>query len=265
MLDFNGVGQQGTTAVGVIPPDSMVIVRLHIIMPAQGSTGSAVELTRSKSSTMEFLATELEVMEGQYKGAKIFHRFNVGGDSTPGQRKSVEIAKRQLCALLEVSRGVSPDDASPQATEARRVNGWADFEGMTFPILVGCRASTSVKKNDPAHYYVNNTLVRVVTQADGEFSTLRQPPYEIISAQPIPEFPVSTAPSAGSVAQLWGAPQAQAAPASAPQAQTGWGSAPAQPATPPPASAPMPGVQTPSWAQPAPAQQAQPSMDQVPF
>ena len=92
MLDFNGVGQQGTTAVGVIPPDSMVIVRLHIIMPSQGSIGSAVELTRSKSSTMEFLATELEVMEGQYKGAKIFHRFNVGGDSTPGQKKSVEIA-----------------------------------------------------------------------------------------------------------------------------------------------------------------------------
>lgn len=268
MIDFNGVGPQGSGGAGVIPPESMVIVRLHIQMPKQGSTGSAIELTRARNSTMEFLSTELEVVEGTYKGAKIYHRFNVGGASTGGQKKAVDISMKQLCAILEVARDVSPDDASPEATEKRRVNGWGDFEGLAFPIKVGCEASNSVKKNDPAHYYVSSTLVKVVTKADGEFASLRQPPYELISALPVPEFPVSGGAPAPAQ-QAWGAPQAQAAPA--PQAQA-WGAPAPQTQTPPPAAAPtaapMPaGNAAPAWAAPASAQPAQPAggMGEVPF
>jgi len=253
MIDFNGVGPQGSVGAGVIPPESMVIVRLHIQMPQQGRTGSAVELTRARNSTMDFLSTELEVVEGSYKGVKIYHRFNVAGASTPGQKKAVDISMKQLCAILESSRDIAPDDASPEATEKRRVNGWADFEGLAFPVKVGCEASNTPKKNDPAHYFVNNTLVKVVTKADGEYVTLRQPPYEIISGYPVPEFPVAGGAPAPAQ-QSWGAPAPQAAPAQAPA----WG-APAQQAQtppPPPTAAPQPGTNPPAWAQSAPAQQA---------
>ena len=258
MIDFNGIGPQGNVGAGIIPPESMVIVRLHIQMPPQGRIGSAVELTRSKNSSTEFLNTELEVVEGQYKGVKLYHRFNVAGAVTPGQKKAVDIAMKQLCAILEVSRRIAPDDASPQATEARRVNGWSDFEGMSFPIKVGCEPSNMPKKNDPAHYFVNNTLVKVITMADGEFASLSQPPFELISALPVPEFPVDGSASAPAQ-QSWGAPQAQTPPA---QTQA-WG-APAAQQTPPPASAPSPaGNAAPSWAQPASAQQV--AGDSVPF
>lgn len=260
MIDFNGVGPQGS-GVGVIPPESMVWVKLHIQMPQQGRTGSAFELTRAKNGMTEFLNTELEVTQGQFKGAKIFHRFNVGGATTPGQKKSVDIAMKQLCAILEVARNIAPDDASPQATEARRVNGWSDFEGMQFPIKVGCEASNSVKKNDPAHYYVSSTLVKVITRADGEFASLSQAPFELVSALPVPEFPVSGGAPAPAQ-QAWGAPAAQAAPA---QTQA-WGTpAPQTQTPPPPTSAPTPGTNPPSWAQSAPAQQTGPGTDQVPF
>ena len=256
MIDFNGVGPQGA-GVGVIPPDSMVVVKLHIVMPPQGRTGSSYELTKANNSTSEFLSTELEVTQGQFKGAKIYHRFNVAGAVTPGQKKSVDIAMKQLCAILEVARNIAPDDASPAATEARRVNGWSDFDGLTFPIKVGCEPSNKAKKNDPSHYFVNNSLVKVVTMADGEFASLRQPPYELISALPVPEYPVEGGAPAPSQ-QSWGAPQAQAA--SAPGG--GWGSAPAQQTPPPPpTAAPTPGTNPPSWAQPAPAPQG----DSVPF
>ena len=262
MIDFNGIGPQGTIGAGIVPPESMVVVRLHIQMPPQGRTGSAVELTRSKNSSTEFLNTELEVVEGQFKGAKIYHRFNVAGAVTPGQKKAVDIAMKQLCAILEVSRRIAPDDASPQATEARRVNSWSDFEGMSFPIKVGCEASNTPKKNDPTHYFVNNVLAKVVTRADGEFSSLSQPPYELISALPVPEFPVGGAAPAAPAQQAWGAPQAQTAPAQS----GGWSASPAQQTPPPPTSAPTPGAPAPSWAQPAPAQQAQSEgMGTVPF
>lgn len=267
MIDFNGVGPQGS-GVGVIPPESMVWVKLHIQTPQQGRTGSAFELTRAKNGMTEFLSTELEVTQGQFKGAKIFHRFNVGGATTPGQKKSVDIAMKQLCAILEVARNIAPDDASPQATEARRVNGWSDFEGMQFPIKVGCEASNSVKKNDPTRYYVSSTLVKVITRGDGEFASLSQAPFELISALPVPEFPVSGGAPAPAQ-QAWGAPAAQAAPA--PQAQS-WGAPAPQTQTPPPAAAPtaapMPaGNAAPAWAAPAPAQPAQPAggMGEVPF
>ena len=267
MIDFNGFGPQGS-GVGAIPPDSCVVVNLHIVMPPQGKTGSAAELTRTNNRTTEYLNTELVVVEGKYKGAKIRHRFLVGGAVEDGQKKSVNIAMKQLCAILEVSRRIAPDDASPQATEARRVNGWSDFEGMSFPIKVGCEASNSVKKNDPTHYFVNNTLVKVVTMADGEFASLSQPPYELISALPVPEYPVEDGSSAPAQ-QAWGAPQAQAAPVQQTQTQ-GWGAPAPQAQTPPPAAtptaAPMPASNAaPAWAAPTPAQSAQPNMDQVPF
>ncbi len=255
MIDFNGVGPQGS-GVGVIPPESMVWVKLHIQMPQQGRTGSAFELTRAKNGTTEFLSTELEVTQGQFKGAKIFHRFNVGGATTPGQKKSVDIAMKQLCAILEVARNIAPDDDSPQATEARRVNGWSDFEGMSYPIKVGCEASNTPKKNDPTKFFVNNTLVKVITMADGEFTSLSQPPFELISALPVPEFPVDGSASAPAQ-QSWGAPQAQ--PASV-QTQV-WGAPAAQQTPPPPTAAPTPGTNPPSWAQSAPAPQG----DSVPF
>lgn len=260
MIDFNGIGPQGSIGAGIVPPESMVVVRLHIQMPPQGRIGSAVELTRSKNSSTEFLNTELEVVEGQFKGAKIYHRFNVAGAVTPGQKKAVDIAMKQLCAILEVSRRITPDDASPQATEARRVHSWSDFEGMSFPIKVGCEASNTPKKNDPAHYFVNNTLVKVITMADGEFASLSQPPFELISALPVPEFPVDGSASAPAQ-QSWGAPQAQ--PASV-QTQV-WGAPAAQQTPPPPTAAPTPGTNPPSWAQSAPAQQTGPGTDQVPF
>lgn len=247
-IDFNEAPEQFSgSGVGIIPPDSCVMVELHIVMPPQGRTGSAMELTRSKNSTLEFLNTELVVAEGRFKGAKIYNRFCVAGATTDGQKKAVNIAMGQLRVALECARRIDHEDNSPQATQARRIEGWSDMEGMAFPIRVGCEASQTPKKNDPSHFFVNNCLSRIVTPKDAEFAALYQPPYEVISDQPVPEFPVSQQsgrPSQGAPAPSWAA--------SAP-AQNGWGSAPAQ-QTPPAAQ------QTPAW-----AQQPAPQTDQVPF
>jgi len=275
VLDLNEAGPQGSAGVGAIPPKSMVVVRLHIEYPKQGMTGTYAELTRSNKSTLEYLATSLEVIEGTYKGAKIYHNFNVLGATTDKHKTAVNISKNQLRAIVENHRHIDPNDASPNAAQQRIINSYSEFEGMTFPIEVRCEASNKPKNSDPSHYYVRNAVEKVVTQADGEYATLCQPPYEIISALPVPEFPVNGgAPaSAGGQQNLWGAPQQQAQPQpqtqvqaqAQAQAQTqapAWGAQQAQ-ATPPPAANPNPGTPAPAWAQSAPA--AQPNTDQVPF
>jgi len=258
-FDFNDAGEQSAGA-GVIPPNSCIAVSLHIVMPDAGFSGSEPELTKSRSSSMEFLSTELVVEAGKYAGAKIYHRFNLGGAVTGGQRKAVDISRSQIRAIIESHRRIDPADASPQATQARRINTYAELEGMRFAAKVGCEPSTSVKKNDPEHYYVNNTLLRVLTRKDAEWGQMSQPPYELISPEPVPEFPVHPQPCApAGPAPNWAAPQASA-PAPAP---AGW-QANASPTPPPPGQAWPP-------AQPAPADAGQPfpsapiETDQVPF
>lgn len=278
VLDLNEAGPQGSAGVGVIPPKSMVVVRLHIEPPKQGFAGTYAELTRSSKSTLEYLATALEVVEGTYKGAKIYHNFNVLGATTDKHKTAVNISKNQLRAIVEDYRHIDPSDASANASQQRIINSFSEFEGMVFPIEVKCEASNTPKKNDPSHYYVRNAIEKVVTQSDGEYAALCQPPYELISANPVPEYPVAGGASALTAGQpLWNASQTQGQAASQPAAQLqtapaqtpSWGAPAAQAATPPPASAPtaapQPGTPAPAWAAPTPAQSAQPGMDQVPF
>ena len=260
-FDFNDAPEQSAGA-GVIPPNSCVVVNLHIVMPNAGFSGSEPELTKSRSSSMEFLNTELVVESGKYAGSKIYHRFNLTGAVQSGQKKAVDISRAQIRAIIESHRRIDPADASPQATQARRINSYSDLEGMRFAVKVGCEPSTSVKKNDPEHYYVNNCLLRVLTRKDPELAQMAQPPYELISQEPVPEYPVnpqSCAPAGP--APNWAAPQASA-PAPAPAIGGRWaaGSAP----TPPP----PPGA--PAWTPPAtdagqPFPSAPIETDQVPF
>lgn len=262
-FDFNDASEQSSGAK-IIPPNSCVVVGLHIVMPNAGFSGSEPELTQSRNGSMQFLSTELVVESGAYAGSKIYHRFNLDGAQTSGQKKAIDISRAQIRAIIESHRRIDPADASPQAAQARRINSYSDLEGMRFAVKVGCEPSNVAKKSDPEHYYVNNTLVRVLTRKDPELAQMAQPPYELISPDPVPEFPVnpqSCAPAAGPAPQ-WAAPAAPApAPAPGPApAQTGWQASAAP--TPPPAWPP---------AQPAPADAGQPfpsapiETDQVPF
>lgn len=258
-LDFNDAGEQ-SSGLGVIPPNSCVVVSLHIVMPNAGFSGSEPELTRSRNSSMEFLSTELVVESGKYAGAKVYHRFNLGGAQTSGQKKAIDISRAQIRAIIESHRRIDPADASPAATQARRINSYGDLEGMRFAVKVGCEASNTPKKSDPEHYYVNNVLLRVLTRKDPELAQMAQPPHELISPDPVPEYPVnpqSCAPAGP--APNWAAP---GAPAPAPAPGGGW-QASSAPTPPPPSGAP-------AWNPPASDagqafQQAPIQTDLVPF
>jgi hypothetical protein len=256
-FDFNDAREQSSGA-GLIPPNSCVLVSLHIVMPNAGFSGSEPELTKSRSSSMEFLNTELVVESGKHAGAKIYHRFNLAGAVQAGQKKAVDISRSQIRAIIESHRRIDPADASPQATQARRINSYSDLEGMRFAAKVGCEPSNTPKKNDPDHYYVNNVLVRVLTPKDPEMAYMAKPPYEYISQEPVPEYSVHHAVSApAGPAPAWAAP---AAPAPAPAA----GAWPASSqAAPPPPSAPAWGAPAAGDGQPFPS--APIETDQVPF
>lgn len=245
MLNLNEAPKKQTAAgAGTIPPHSIVIVRLSIVRPQSGMAGDEPLLTRRRSGIQQ-LCCNLTVTEGSFKDKVIYHNFNLAGAQNQGQHRAVQISMAQLRAAVEFARGITPDDASPQAAEKRRVE-LADLEGMTFPVVVDCEASSQVSKSDPTKYYVNNIVHRVVTLRDPECAELKER-REIISQEPIPDYPAAAAPQAS--APAWAAPAAQQ--------------------TPPPAQAPA-WQNQPAAPQPAPAQAWQTpatnnNTDTVPF
>jgi len=216
LFNLNEASQQSTGTTGAIPPDSCVVVRMHLRTASEVSTGRrnpAVQgshplLIKSGKSSLEYLDTVLEVVQGKYTGRKIFHKFNILGAQTEGQRKAVDISRAQIRALVEDARGIAPEDVSPQACQARNVEP-DDLEGMTFPIMVRCEPSQTPNKAG-TEYYCNNTLFRVIVASDPQWKELQEKG-EMISDQPVPTYPVAGGVSAPeSIPPFGGSSSAQA-------------------------------------------------------
>ncbi|MCK9173542.1 MAG: hypothetical protein M0O99_08650, partial [Desulfuromonas thiophila] len=152
MIDLNTADLQGTGA-GVIPPGSIVPLTLTIRPPRAGKEGSHELLCRSDKGN-EFLDIEFEA-DGQFAGRKIWQNLTVRGSD-----KAAAISMRTLRAVVESARGIDPHDASPAATASRKLNDWADLNGMTFLARLGCELERGYKDG---RWYVNNIIKQIIT------------------------------------------------------------------------------------------------------
>lgn len=183
-----------------IPPQSRVLVSLSVKFPDEDRRGREWPLTASRHSGMEYLACVLEVLSPSFRGQKIYHNFSLSGAVTAGQESAVRISRRQIRALVESAAGILPDDDGPAAIAARRLDSWADLDGLTFPIVVD--ADASVSRQD-GRVYVNNTLKAVITMRDADYALLRAGG-EWISDRPLPVFPETTQGPAPACARAFG-------------------------------------------------------------
>lgn len=257
-IDLNTAGEQQSGGSRVIPPKSKVQVQLAIIYPEASRAGtSAPELTRAYSG-LEYLATTLTVTRGTYADRVIYHNFNLANAQTSGQQKAVDISIRSIRAMVEAALGISPKDNSPKATQARKLQRWADLDGLSFFITVDCEQSQPSRKDGKV--YINNRMHSVVTVDDPCYQQLLQQG-EIISDEPIPEVQQHAA-AAPAPQPNWATQQPSGA---APAPSPAWGQPSAsQPAAPQPAAPAV--APAPSWGTPPPPM-ATPAngTDKVPF
>lgn len=205
MLDFNTADTQ-TTGKGPIPTDSCVILAMEVRNPRAGKQGSHPLLCKSEKGN-EYLDVEFKVARGSYEGKTIWQNFTVSGSE-----QASKISMRTLRAIVESSRGIDPNDASPQATANRRLNDWSDFQGLQFMAKVEAKAEVSYKDGET---YINNHIKKIITPDMDEYSYIAQHG-EIITDNPLPEK-TATAPKAASAAPSWGQPAATTpAPTTAP-------------------------------------------------
>src|SRR5688572_7484155 len=68
---------------------------------------TASEMRATKDGTGQYLWTEMEVLDGEHQGRKLFDQFNLNNP----KQQVVEIAERQLAALCRAVGKLQPQDS----------------------------------------------------------------------------------------------------------------------------------------------------------
>lgn len=128
--DFNDAEQQ--QSFDLIPKGTVARVRMTIKPgghddPAQGWTGGYA--TQSFETGSVYLACEFVVLEGEYARRKMWS--NVGLLSPKGPAWG-NMGRSFIRAALNSARNVLPQDNSPQAAAARRIQGIHELDGIEF-------------------------------------------------------------------------------------------------------------------------------------
>lgn len=125
--DFNDVQSNAN----LIPKGTLAKVRLTIRPggfddPSQGWTGGYA--TRGTTGSV-YLNGEFTVLEGLHARRKIFTLIGLYSPKGPDW---ANMGRSLVRGMLNSARGISDKDNSPEAQAARRINGFADLDGLEF-------------------------------------------------------------------------------------------------------------------------------------
>jgi len=132
--DYNDAGSQAS--YDLIPKGTIVPVRMTIKPggfddPAQGWTGGYA--THNDTTGSVYLSAEFVVTEGPFAKRKVWSL--IGLLSLKGPEWG-SMGRSFVRGILNSSRGLSDKDNSPQAQNSRRINGFADLDGIEFLVKI---------------------------------------------------------------------------------------------------------------------------------
>jgi hypothetical protein len=133
--DFNDAEAQ-QSGFDLIPKGVLAHVRMTIKPggydnPEQGWTGGYA--TESFETGSVYLACEFIVLEGPYAKRKLWS--NIGLQSRKGPTWG-QMGRSFIRAALNSARNVHPQDNSPQAASARRIDSFSELDGLAFLVRV---------------------------------------------------------------------------------------------------------------------------------
>ena len=129
-MDFNNSENQSN--FDLIPNNTLAKVRMSIKPggyddQSQGWVGGYA--TKNDSTGSVYLSCEFVILEGEYARRKVWGI--IGLHSNKGSEWG-NMGRSFIKAILNSSRGFSENDNSPQAQNARKINGFADLDGIEF-------------------------------------------------------------------------------------------------------------------------------------
>jgi len=184
--DFNDAEQQ--QSFDLIPKGTVAPVRMTIKPgghddASQGWTGGYA--TQSFETGSIFLACEFVILDGEYARRKMWS--NVGLHSSKGPAWG-NMGRTFIRAVLNSARNIQPQDNSPQASAARRIQGFNELDGIEFV------ARIDVEKDGRGEL---RNVVKIAVEPDQA------------------DYPRASAPAAQRPAATYQAPPASSAPAQA--------------------------------------------------
>lgn len=129
-MDFNNSENQSN--FDLIPNNTLAKVRMSIKPGGyddqnQGWVGGYA--TKNDSTGSVYLSCEFVILEGEYARRKVWGI--IGLHSNKGAEWG-NMGRSFIKAILNSSRGFSESDNSPAAQNARKINGFADLDGIEF-------------------------------------------------------------------------------------------------------------------------------------
>ena len=186
--DFNDAEAQ-QSGFNLIPKGTLVPVRMTLKPgsyddPSQGWTGGYA--TQSFETGAIYLAAEFVVTAGEYAKRKMWS--NIGLQSPKGPTWG-QMGRTFIRALLNSARNVHPQDNTPQAAAARRIQGFADLDGIEFLVRVDIEKDTKGE---------DRNVVKIAVEPDHpDYARLMGvPPKPGVSPAPTPSTPVASAQTA---------------------------------------------------------------------
>jgi hypothetical protein len=129
-FDFNDANDQSN--FDLIPKGTVVRVRMSIRPggfddAAQGWDGGYA--TRNANTGSVYLNCEFVVLEGEYARRKLWSLIGLYSPKGPGWGN---MGRTFIKGMLNSARGLHPADMSPPTQNARRIDGFADLDGLEF-------------------------------------------------------------------------------------------------------------------------------------
>lgn len=201
--DFNDAQAQ-QSAFNLIPKGVIVAVRMtlkpggHYDASQGWSDGYP---TQSAKTGAVYLAAEFVVTAGEFAKRKMWS--NIGLYSSKGPTWT-QMGRTFVRAALNSARNVLPQDNSPQAAAARRIQGFVDLDGIEFVVRV------DIEKDDRGE---DRNVVKVAVEPDHpEYARVMGVPSQVAPSSAAPASPApAVTPAQGAAPQ---APTQQRAPVS---------------------------------------------------
>lgn len=201
--DYNDAESQ--TSYDLIPKGTIVPVRMTIKPggyddPAQGWTGGYA--THNDTTGSVYLNAEFVILEGQFAKRKVWSL--IGLRSLKGPEWG-NMGRSFVRGILNSSRGLSDKDNSPQAQAARRINGFADLDGIEFlaKIDVGKDANGDPKNDIRFAVAPNNKDWETFQNGGGLWTSSQSTPAATTTAQPTANASTETQPAANPNRPSW--------------------------------------------------------------
>ena len=144
--------------------------------------------TQSDRTTSVYLNCEYTVVSGEYQKRKF---FGLIGLWSPKGKAWGDMGRATIRAILNSARGVHPNDNTPQATSARRINDFGDLDGLEFAVQL------AVEKDDRGE--LRNVIKQVIEPDHAQYQALMAgtaiPATSMASTMPLPAGVPSATPA----------------------------------------------------------------------